>query len=191
MEIETERLWLRMFTPDDADDFYRVISTPGFGRYLPADFVPTREIARSGVLRKREHWDLRGYGQWAVSPKDKRQFLGYCGLRFLPDTEEVELLYGIDRSYWGQGLTTEAAKASVRFGFEEAGVERIMALANPENRGSRRVMEKAGLHYEQNAVYFGMECAYYAIERKDFRADSSTYVLRASTGELSTEREVS
>lgn len=176
-EIETERLMLRMFEPEDGDEFYRVISTPGFGRYLPPDFVPTPEIAHSGIQRKLDHWHRRGYGQWAVCPKGSRQFLGYCGLRFLPDTEEIELLYGIDRAYWGRGLTSEAAKASVRFGFQEAGVTRIMALANPENAASRRVMQKAGLTYERNAVYFGMECAYYALNRDEFRPDNSTFIL--------------
>jgi ribosomal-protein-alanine N-acetyltransferase len=183
MEIETERLLLRMFEPEDAEPFYRVISTPGFGTYLPPDFVPTPEIARSAISRKLQHWDLRGFGQWAMSPKGTRQFLGYCGLRLLPDTEEIELLYGMDKSQWGKGLTTEAARASVRFGFEEARVDRIMAIANPDNDASRRVMEKAGLRYEKNAVYFGMECAYYALNREDYAPDSSAYVLLVDRGD--------
>lgn len=174
-----------MFEPEDADDFYRVISTPGFGTFLPPDFVPTREIARSAISRKLQHWELRGYGQWAMSPRGTRDFLGYCGLRFLPESEEVELLYGMDRSRWGMGLTSEAARASVRFGFEEAGVNRIMAIANPANGASRRVMEKAGLRYEKNAVYFGMECAYYVLDRENYEPDNSTYTLLVDRSDAS------
>jgi RimJ/RimL family protein N-acetyltransferase len=176
-EIETARLLLRMFQPEDASEFYRIISEPGFGTYLPPGFLPTQDIARSGVKRKLEHWDRHGYGQWAMSPKHGREFLGYCGLRFLPDSDEVELLYGVDAARWGEGLTTEAAIASVRYGFEEAGLDRIMGLASPEHTASRRVMEKAGLRYEKTAIYFGMECAYYAIDREDYERDESIYVL--------------
>ena len=105
--------------------------------------------------------------------------IGYCGLRFLAETEEVEILYGIDKPYWGRGLVTEAAKATLRFGFEEAKLPRIIALAHPSNVGTRRVMEKAGLRYERQAVYFDMECAVYALDRAEYRPDGSLYVLRS------------
>jgi ribosomal-protein-alanine N-acetyltransferase len=91
---------------------------------------------------------------------------------------EIELLYGIDRAEWGKGLTTEAARASLRFGFEEMKFERIMAVTNPLNIGSRRVMEKCGLKYEKDAVYFETPVVYYAINREDYRPDEgATYVL--------------
>ena len=74
---------------------------------------------------------------------------------------------------------TEAAKATLRFGFEEAKLERVIALAHPANKGTHRVMEKAGLRYEKQAVYFDMECAYYALDRGRYRADGSLYILRS------------
>lgn len=178
-EIETERLLLRMFTPGDADTQFRVVSDPEFQRYFPPQFAPTREGVAAAIVTRLEHWGQRGYGQWALAPKAGGEMFGYCGLRFLPETREVELLYGIDRAHWGRGLTTEAAKASLRFGFERAGLGRIIALADPANTGSRRVMEKAGLRYEKNATYFGVECAYYALDRGDFRPDDSLYILRS------------
>lgn len=179
MEIETERLLLRRFTPEDAGALYRIVSAPEFRTYLPPQFSPTPEGVAAGVGRMLAHWQERGYGQWALSPKNSRELLGYCGLRMLADTEEVEILYGIDRPHWGRGLVTEAAKAALRFGFEEAKLERIIALAHPANKGTRRVMEKAGLRYEKQAVYFDMECAYYALDREQYRPDGSLYILRS------------
>ncbi len=136
------------------------------------------EKVAAGVERMLAHWAERGYGQWVMSPKNSREVLGYCGLRFLAETEEVEILYGIDRPHWGRGLVTEAAKATLRFGFEHAGLERIIALAHPENKGTRRVMEKAGLRYERQDIYFDMECAVYALDRVDYEPDGSLYILR-------------
>jgi RimJ/RimL family protein N-acetyltransferase len=177
-EVETERLLMRMFTPGDVERHLSVVTHPEFMRYFPAHFSPSRDGVERGIAARLEHWERHGYGQWALTEKGRGELFGYCGLRYLPETDEVELLYGIDPAHWGRGLTTEAAKASVRFGFEEARLARIMAVANPLNTGSRRVMEKAGLRYEKNALYFEMDCAYYALDREDFRPDASLYVLR-------------
>ena len=179
MEIETERLQLRMVAPEDAGALLRILSDEEFRRYLPMQNAPTPERVEAGIGRMLAHWAERGYGQWMLSPKTSRELLGYCGLRFLAETEEVEILYGIGRPYWSRGLVTEAAKATLRFGFEEAKLERIIALAHPANKGTRRVMEKAGLRYEKQAAYFDMECAYYALDRGRYRADGSLYILRS------------
>lgn len=176
-QIETERLLLRMVAPEDAGGFLRLLSDEEFRRYLPMQQQPTMEKVAAGIGRMLAHWEERGYGQWILSPKTRREMLGYCGLRLLADTAEVEILYGIDKPCWNRGLVTEAAKATLRFGFEEAKLERIIALADPANVGTQRVMQKAGLRYEKQAVYFDMECAYYALDREDYKADGSLYIL--------------
>ena len=177
MEIETERLLMRMYTPEDADAHLRIVSTPEFRTHFPEWFQPTRDKVLVAIGRFLEHWGLRGHGVWALEMKDEGSFFGYCGLRYLPDTREVEVLYGADHPYWGRGLITEAARASLRYGFEELKLDRIMAVAVPGNAGSRRVMEKAGLRYERDAHYFQMDCVYYAINREDWRPDSSPYAV--------------
>ncbi len=177
MDIETERLLLRMQTPEDAGALLRILSDAEFRTYLPMREPPTLEQVEAGYGRILAHWAERGYGQLILSPKTSREVLGYCGLRFLAETEEVEILYGIDKPYWGRGLVTEAAKAVLRFGFEEAQLPRVIALAHPENVGTQRVMKKAGLRYERRGVYFEMECAVYALGREEYEPDKSTYIL--------------
>lgn len=177
MEIETERLLLRMQTPEDAGALLRILGDAEFRTYLPIREPPTLEQVEAGHARILAHWEERGYGHWILSPKTSREALGYCGLRFLAETGEVEIYYGIDRPYWGRGLVTEAAKATLRFGFEHARLERVIALAHPENKGTQRVMQKAGLRYERRGVYFEMECAVYALDRADYRPDGSLYIL--------------
>lgn len=178
MELETERLRLRMYKREDADEQLRITSDAEFRRYFPPQFFkPTRDNVLVGIGRILEHWSQLGFGYWAVELKEEARMVGYCGLRRLPQTKEVELLYGIERAQWGRGLTTEAARASLRFGFEELKLERIMAVTDPENLGSRRVMEKSGLKFEKDAVYFEMPVVYYALNREDYRADDAPYVL--------------
>jgi RimJ/RimL family protein N-acetyltransferase len=176
MNIETERLLMRKFTKEDVDEHLRIVSDADFRRYFP-NFQPTRDSTLVGIGRFLEHWHLRGHGVWALELKDEGRLFGYCGLRYLPDTVETELLYGADKSYWGKGLITEAARASLRYGFEHLKLERIMAVTLHENRGSRGVMERCRMKYERDAVYFGLDCVYYAINREDWSAGDAPYTL--------------
>lgn len=178
-EIETERLRMRMYTLEDADEQLRIMSDPEFRTHFPPHSQPTRDKVLVGIGRILEHWNLRGHGQWILELKEEGRMFGYCGLRFLPDMREVELLYGIDKAYWRRGLTTEAARATLRYGFEEMQFERIIAVTDHHNMGSRRVMEKAGLKYEKDAFYFKVDCMYYAINRGEYQPDDSLYVLRS------------
>ncbi len=91
----------------------------------------------------------------------------------MPEAGEVEVLYALRKDRWGQGLATEAARASVRFGFEYANLTRLIALAVPENIASRRVMEHLGFEYEKDAHYFGLDLVYYVLPREHFHADDS------------------
>src|SRR5437867_6318521 len=101
-------------------------------RYLPGG-EPTPRDRLDGVLESGlAHWDARGYGLWAVCDLAGGELLGHCGLRYVDEIEQTEVRYALGKSFWGRGIATEAAKASVRFGFEEAGLELIVALAVPE-----------------------------------------------------------
>jgi hypothetical protein len=111
MEIETERLRMRKIALEDADEHLRIISDPEFMRPMGPQFQPTRDKVLVGVGRMIEHWYQFGYGLWVLELKGAERHFGYCGLRHLMPTDEVELFYGCDRAYWGRGLVTEADHA--------------------------------------------------------------------------------
>jgi RimJ/RimL family protein N-acetyltransferase len=175
MEIETERLRMRKFALEDADEHLRIITDPEFMRPMGPQFQPTRDKVLVGVGRMIEHWYQFGYGLWVMELKGAERHFGYCGLRHLAPTDEVELFYGCDRAYWGRGLVTEAARAALRYGFGRMGFERVMAVTDKDNKASRRVMEKCGLRYERDAVYFDVPVVYYALNREDYRDDGAPY----------------
>jgi ribosomal-protein-alanine N-acetyltransferase len=106
------------------------------------------------------------------------QLIGHCGLNFLPNSPEVEVLYRFDQSYWNQGIATEATKSSLRYGFEEAKLDRIVAITAPEHIASRRVMEKAGLKYEKDAYFYNLDVVYYTLSREAWKPDNAPYILR-------------
>ena len=174
-EIETARLRLRPFTPADLPALIRMRGDPVFARYLTITPSPPEQVEqdlRAAIAR----WRERGYDRWAVDEKETGEFFGWCGLQEKPT--HVDLGYAVAREHWGRGLTTEAARAAVRHGFEELGFDTIIALALPENVGSWRVMEKLGLKFLKRAPYLDFpEVVIYTIARADFRPDASLYIL--------------
>jgi len=111
------------------------------------------------------HWEKYGYGWWATLLRSDHTFIGWSGLQFLPETDETEIAYLLDPDFWGQGLATEAAKAGLRYGLDELGMETIVAIVHPENAASRRVIDKLGLSFVAQKPYFGMECCRYMTTR--------------------------
>lgn len=105
--------------------------------------------------------------------KETGKMIGWSGLQPLDGTDEIEVGYGMAREFWGKGIGFEAAKAWLEFGFEKANLKRIVAVAYPENTGSRRIMEKCGMKYEKTEPHYGADCVFYAISKDDFLKKNS------------------
>jgi RimJ/RimL family protein N-acetyltransferase len=166
--LETARLCMRPPTSADLEDLCRLTSDPEVMRYLGKG-VRNREETESALVAAIEHWARHDFGIWIVHDRENDRFLGRCGLRYFQDTPDIELSYSFGKPAWGRGIASEAAAASMNFGFEHLRLERIIAIAMPENTGSRRVMEKLGMHYEKNALFFGFDHVFYAITRAEYR----------------------
>ena len=148
----------------DLDALAAIWADPEVTRFLPSRGVPIpRERVEKSLAAFIKHWQ-RGYGVWSIR-EISSQMVGYCGLRYLDELEEVEVLYGLAKAYWGRGIATQAVKASVRYGFEIANLSRIIVLTLPENLASRRVIEKAGLQYEKQIHIFNLDALYYSTKR--------------------------
>lgn len=138
-------------------------------RYFPGGKPWTRERAERELVDLMEHWQLHGYGRWAVVDREDEKMIGWCGLGFLTELGETEIAYLLDRGYWNRGIATETAKISLKFGFEEAKLNRIIALAFPENGASVRVMEKIGMAYDGVIHIWNSDLVRYKITFDKFR----------------------
>jgi [ribosomal protein S5]-alanine N-acetyltransferase len=176
--IETARLRLRPLAPEDLGAIHRLWVNPEVRRYLWDDERISKERARSVIAAGIEDFESHGFGLWAVIPAEDEELIGFCGFRSLEDAPEIELLYGISPPYWGMGLATEAARAAIRYGFEEAGFDRILGIADTEIEASRRVLEKAGMRFEKHTIYEGRDEVRYEISLQEFRPDGAPYTLR-------------
>ncbi len=180
-QIETERLLLRRFTLDDLDALTLIRGDPDVMEYIGSGHPQTREQVQAILNLSILDWEKHGFGRWAVIYKEDKKLIGWCGLKFLDKTSEIEIGCGIARLYWGKGIGTEAMAASIKHGFEELNVKCIAGVAMPENAGSRRMMEKVGMRYVKIAFYYGSSLAYYEILREEFQPTTSLYIFRDST----------
>lgn len=174
-EIHTPRLTLRPFAPGDLADLHaQIYSDPDVTRYLPGGKPRPLEQTQLVLSEFINHRQRHGFAPWAVIHKGDNRFIGFCGLIYvLDDEEDVEMIYAIGKDYWKQGLTTEAAFASLKHGFETTNLEAIIALAYPENTPSQRVMQKLGMKHEGlTDLYHGAELVLYSILREEFEAAS-------------------
>ncbi|MBH8573832.1 GNAT family N-acetyltransferase [Nostocaceae cyanobacterium CENA369] len=174
-EIETARLRLRHFTPEDFDVLYRLYSDAEVMKYLSPR---TREQTQASLDKHIQHWQENNYGMWAVIRKDSGKMIGRCGLGLLENTSEIELGYVFDKSYWRMGLGTEASVATLKYGFLEVKLNRIVAIAHPQNLASVGVIEKIGMKYEKNARFYNSDVVYYTVARQEWHPDDSLYILQ-------------
>lgn len=173
-DIETERLLLRRFKSRDLDDFALLNADPEVMRYIGGGRPQSKAQTQMRLNAILDHWEQHGFGLWAAVDKPSRAMIGFCGIQYLDSTSEIEIGYRLDKRFWGRGLATEAAGASLRYAFEQLGLDRIVAVVHPENVASQSVIDKIGLKYVKDARFYNTDVEYYAITREEFEDRFST-----------------
>jgi RimJ/RimL family protein N-acetyltransferase len=159
--LETARLVIRTFEARDAGAWLAMATDPEVTRFLPP--APrsdrTMELAQRVIGERQAMERELGHAMWAVEEKTTGMFVGQCGLRPVDEGAGpvIDLAYHYTRASWNKGYGTEAAIAVLARGLGPAGLDAIIAVVVPENAGSWRVMEKAGMRYEGLVDYYGME----------------------------------
>ncbi len=145
--LETSRLIIRPAVLEDAKNLFELNSDPEVVRFTgDSSFNTMLEV--HDLIRKRMilQFEQHKMSRFIVTLKDGT-FLGWCGLKYFPETNEVDLGYRFLKKYWGQGYATESSLACLTYGFEELRLNRIIAKAMPDNIGSIKVMQKLGMNF--------------------------------------------
>jgi RimJ/RimL family protein N-acetyltransferase len=168
--LDTSRLRLTPLCDEDCEPFHALCARDEVRRYL----FDGRDVARSEtdaiVADSRTSFDTRGFGLWGLRDRAAPDLVGMCGLSFLPRLDAVEVLYALSPDRWGAGLATEAGRAVIHFGFERAGLDRIVGEVDPPNEASARVLERLGMRREAETEHDGKPLWRYAISREEFLA---------------------
>lgn len=168
--LQTQRLILRCFTSSDADAalILSMNSLPEVLQYLHEpllkDLDHAREILQTIILPQYEN----KLGRWAVHTKDNKEFIGWCGLKYRTEREDIDLGYRFIPSFWGKGYATEAATACLEFGFRTLQLEKITACAHIHNTASLAVLEKTGMQYRGEDIIDDCPVKCYEATRQNY-----------------------
>lgn len=154
--LETERLVLRPWTRDDLDVYAEIFAHDAVMRFSLKRRGLTRTESEEALERHVGQFEEDGYGYWAVIPKDLGRVVGYTGLQktwwFPALLPSVELGYRYHPDHWKKGYATEAGAAALTHGFDVLGLEEIIAIYEPANVASGRVMERLGMRFREEVA---------------------------------------
>ena len=163
--LETNRLYLRQMTIDDAENFYLLNLDWEVVQYTGDDAFENIQSAKL-FLENYNHYAQYDFGRWAVIDKNNEIFLGWCGLKYSPKSDEFDIGFRFFKKYWNQGYATESAKACIDLGFHKYKIPKIVGHARTENKASIKVLEKIGLTYSGIFNFDGHEGVIYSIEKQ-------------------------
>ena len=162
--LETRRLRLREFDPNDLDSLSAMVADEEQMRFYPRP--RTRDEAGAWIGRNRCLYEEQGFGFWLVESRPASGFLGYCGIRplVLEGASETEIGWHTTKRAWNQGIATEAAAAVRDLAFARYAQKRLIALIHPDHLAYRRVAEKNGMCQQTAVVFDGDTYVVYVIE---------------------------
>lgn len=175
--IETQRLILRQFKEEDAEDmFNNWASDAKVTRYLSWPTHSDIEVSKKVLKMWIDEYSSQENYNWAIEIKENGSVVGSIGLMNIDNNiENCEIGYCISKTLWNKGIITEAFSAVINFAFKEVGFERITGRHHVDNAASGRVMEKCGLKYEGtlrkiHKINTGsiVDCKYYSILKEEY-----------------------
>jgi ribosomal-protein-alanine N-acetyltransferase len=163
--LETERLLLRSYRPEDLDDLHAMFSDAEHMRWYPAPF--DLETTHAWLDRQLSAYDTRGYALWIVEDRTTGAFLGTAGptLQQVEEVDEVEIGWHTRPGRKGEGIAPEAGAAARDWAFANLEVDHLISLVRPENRPSGRVAEKIGMRVDREVDHKGLRHNVYRIDR--------------------------
>ena len=168
--LTTERLTLRPFVSADAAHLAWIYTDPNVMRYIPPGTPWDQAKIDRFVAVCGERYVSPGFGMWAVELRgDPPKVIGHCGLQHLAKTATIEIAWLLGASHWNQGLASEAARAVMAHGFARLGFPRIVAVAEPPNGASLRIMQKLGMKLQGEAHYYDRDLTMYALDAGEYR----------------------
>jgi [ribosomal protein S5]-alanine N-acetyltransferase len=171
--VETERFVLRELEETDAEGIFELDSDPEVHKFLYDETLTNIQQCRDVIAFIRQQYSENGMGRWAIEEKATGRFLGWCGLKKITEpihgkTGFLDLGYRIIRQFWGMGIATECAIASLEYGFHALGATEICAYTSMEHQASSHILQKCGFTFIETFYDDQIECKFFRITREEW-----------------------
>jgi ribosomal-protein-alanine N-acetyltransferase len=174
--IETERLLLRPFAPDDGQRLHTIIGNdPDMTWDGTSRPLERTEETLGGRIR---HYKDRGFGIWAVVDKNSGEMIGQAGLQVLTGTTEVELVAYTAKRSWRQGIAREACIAAITYAFTEMNLSKVIAVIRTQNSVAKMLAEKFGFQFDRQDTAYGDPVYYYVLPKSEFNLKNQLYKVQ-------------
>ena len=167
IELETKRLLLRQWRLSDFDAYAKICADPDVMRYIGGKPYSETEAWRHMAMMV-GHWQLLGYGHFAVEENSTGKLIGRIGFLNPAGWPAFELGWTLGRESWGKGYATEGARRALEYAFDELDKDHVISLIHPENEPSKRVARRLGEKEEGTAEVMGIPVIIFGIDRKDY-----------------------
>ncbi len=174
--LETDRLYLRQFVKGDTPDLFQLNNTPKVLKFtgdVPFESSQETQDFIDNYFKNTYHNPIDGsptnLGRLAVMRKKDHVFLGWCGLRFNSDSNEVDLGFRFHEYFWNQGFATESAQAVIHYAFNTLRLPKIIAQAHIENKASQEVLAKCGFIVDKEISYDSQPTLLYYLKNTAFQ----------------------
>ncbi|BAY17009.1 GCN5-related N-acetyltransferase [Nostoc sp. HK-01] len=168
-QLKTQRLILRGFCEADLDAYADMCAHPEVMRYIGAGQPLSREESWRNMAMIVGHWQLRGYGLWAVEESQTGEMIGRIGFWQPEGWPGFEIGWSLRWAYWGRGFATEAATVAINYAFTQLQRSHIISLIHPQNTASVRVAQKLGEKLQGTTEIFKTEVLVYGLSREDWQ----------------------
>ncbi len=171
--VETDRLILREILSTDVDGLFELDSNPEVHRYLGNSPVTSKDETVEAIKFIRQQYINNGIGRWAIIDKNTNEFIGWTGLKLVTTETNnhinyYDLGYRLIKKYWGLGIATETAFASLDYAFNKLEAKEVYAMAECENIGSTKILKKVGLTFIETFDFDGIKNSWFKIDRTEF-----------------------
>jgi RimJ/RimL family protein N-acetyltransferase len=173
--LQTERLTLRQLTLEDVPALAQILGDPEVMRYSVRG-VLSEDATTEFVMWSIQCYALYGFGPWAIVETASGRLIGFCALNqeMVDGVEEVEIGYRLAQLYWGHGFATEIARATLAYGFANLGLRSIIAIVQPANVASIRVIQKLGFNAFVYSQYHRLGVRIYRLDRDEWLAGEAS-----------------
>ena len=169
--LETERFILRNITKADAEGMYLLDSDPEVHRFLGNKPISSKNEALKTISLLEKQYEEIGFGRMAIISKANDEFIGWAGIKYETKLRAPisynDIGYRLRTPFWGLGIATETAIATLKYGFEQLNLEKICAAADFNHTASNKVLKKIGLIKTDTFCYENVECNWYELTKEE------------------------
>lgn len=161
LNINTQRILMRKPSTKDIKEFYEILKKNDVGQWLGIGKGMSFKEAEQYVNQIIKHWKQHNFGVWALINQSTEEMMGHCGLRYIDDTKDIEIIYLLDPKFWGNGYATEAGNAAKQFASNYLNIQNLIARVRTNNSKSKKVIDKLGFKFICDRDYNGRSLSYY------------------------------